>query len=172
MKEKKKSDVIWVTVLGLICVGCVLWYLNDINNPTSKSDIDYKKGEEVIFNILPSLEGVTGSEVVETLGEPKEIFKEKIYTYVDSLAKYDFLVGETVKAVTMSMKYELSIVSVDKLLESLIEGYTKENIKDYKSEKVHDRTVVTIYDVDKYSKIEVSTKEASSLVDYIKIQYK
>lgn len=171
--KKGKKTLVWVIVIGLVGLVCAQWYLKENRNlRVGKNEIEYKKGKDVIFDIIPLLQGVKSGELVEILGEPKEIYKEKIYTYIDSMAKYDLLVEGTLKSVVMSMKYDLSIVSVDTLLQKMIEGYNKESVKNYKNENVHDRTVVTIYDVDKYSKIEISTKQGSSLIEYIKIKYK
>lgn len=171
MNSKSKSNLIWSIILFTICGSGVFWYIKDVGLLTKNSTVEYKKGEDVIFNAISSLQGIPSEEFLKILGEPKEIYKEKIYTYIDAFAQYDFLVEDTIKSVVMSMKYGLSIVSVDQILEVLINDYNKDDIKDYKTEKVHDRTVVAIYNVGKYSKLEIGTKEDSSLIDYIKIKY-
>lgn len=173
MNNNKVSDKVASIFLGGLCILAIFWFLKSsvgnpklINNGTSKED------GEVILNLVSSLQGVTSDDLVEKIGEPKEVYKNKIYTYVDRLGRYDFLIDNQLSNVVITMMNDLSLLSVDKLLEKIVPEYSEELIKDYKKEVVHGRTTVRMYDVDKYSKIEISSKKDSSLIDYIKLQYK
>lgn len=173
MNINKIKDAALALVIGSLCFMGVLWYLSDVKSEkvTSTSAVISNKKESSMLKLLPSMSGITKENINEMLGEPKEVYKNKIYTYVDKYAQYDFLMEDSIKSAVVTMKDTIYISQLDSLLNILVPEYDKSKVKDYERDSVKGHSIIKIYKLGGYSKIEIATKEASDIIEYIKVKY-
>lgn len=173
MSINKIKDAALALVMGSLCFMGVLWYLSDVKSEkvTSASAVVSNKKESSMLKLLPSMSGITKENIDTMLGEPKEVYKNKIYTYVDKYAQYDLLMEDSVKSAVVTMKDTIYITDLDGLLNVLIPGYDKSKVKDYERSSVNGHAIIKIYKLGDYSKLEIATKKDSEIIEYIKVKY-
>lgn len=170
MSEIKQNNKTLSVIIGVLCMlGAVVFA---INSNSVKEGSKNKSEKKLIVQSLSEISGITVEDILSKIGEPKEIYKGKVYTYIDQFGKYDLLIDGTIKNAAITMDYDLSIMSVTKLLEQIVSGYKAENTEKYEQDKIDGVTRMKIFDIGCYSKIEIYTKKDSTSIDLIKLEYK
>ena len=118
---------------------------------------------------VKDMEGVNTENLIKEFGKPKEVHKDKVYTYADQNATYDFLIDGTVKSVVVSIKDSKQFSDIDQLLENM---GLKVSLDLFEEEVVvNDKKSRKGYDIGSISDIDIISNKESNKIEKVKITY-
>lgn len=170
----KKKDKIVSTALGVtiavVCCSIGIGYRNktmsEISGVVHHSDSGRNK--VLIIEKVNDLCGQSKEGIYKKLGDPKEVYEDKIYTYIDAAGKYDLLINDKVENMVITLN-ESSMISSKIMLSAL-----DVKVKDEDMERVtkEGKDTITVYDKNKYKKIYMVCRPNSEILETIKIDMK
>lgn len=168
-KDKIVSAALGVTI-AVVCCSIGIGYRNktmsEISGVVHHSDSGRNK--VLIIEKVNDLFGQSKEGIYKKLGDPKEVYEDKIYTYIDAAGKYDLLINDKVENMVITLN-ESSMISSKIMLSAL--GV---KVKDEDMERItkEGKDTITVYDKNKYKKIYMVCRPNSEILETIKIDMK
>ncbi len=162
-KKNKINGVVSIAGGAALILGSLVILVMTRNNG---EDLEVSK-EESVLNKISQLISEENVELEKRLGEPKDVYKESVYTYTDELGKYDVLLNDEIESVVWSTK---GVIGEKKVFEILNLG---ENITyDEVLKEAKKYIDINLKDESLYDRVSIVKDENSDLVKTVKIYYK
>lgn len=157
---KNKKVLIEKTIIIILLIGAMLYAFKLKSD--ERVSLEEAKNKVIISEVV-NMSGKKIDEIQSILGKAEGIHKDKVYTYKDSIAKYDLLVVDEVKSAVITFNKRMSKEEVYKMLS--IKGDLL-NTKSLVEEEFYE-----MYDKETDMKIEMITNKNDE-VKTVKIAYK
>lgn len=154
----KMKNLIEKIILILLLVAVLLYAFN-----LRKSDSNNQKTEKmIVMSEVVNLSGKKIDDIRAILGKEKTIHKDKVYTYEDSIAKYDLLIVDDIESAVVTLKENKSKEEIYEMLSIKADMYNDKVLKHEDHYKI----------IDELNNIEVSViANKQGEVTSVKIRY-
>lgn len=168
-KDKIVSTALGITIAVVFCaigVGYRNKTMSEISEAVPSSDS--RNNKVFVIEMINDLCGESKEGIYKKLGNPKDIYQDKIYTYIDAAGRYDLLINDNVENMVITLN-ESSMITPKIMLSSLGIKYKDEDMKRVTKEG---KDTIVVYDKNKYKKIYMVCRQNSEILESIKIDMK
>lgn len=116
IKLVKTLKLMWI--IALVVWGAVIginWYIASFDGQEKVEN----KSEKYIVQKIMDIKGLDKNGLVKMLGEPMEIYKEKMYIYEDRYAEYKLIVNNTVRSARVELSEGVKVKNIEKIVKEM-----------------------------------------------------